>query len=220
MENKKKSIRKPPTRRRKRMKTASMGRKRKILILAVMAVLLFCTFTIVCLGIFGRKNMTRISPQVESFRPEVEKYAAEAGIPDYVDYLLAIMQVESGGSGKDVMQSSESLGLAPNTLDTDESIRQGCAYLAETLGRAEALGCDTLTAVQAYNYGIDYVDFVAENGGAESIEIAEEFAKQRSGGATVNYYNGVAIKYNGGYRYRYGNMFYAELVRRLVEGKA
>ena len=163
---------------------------------------------------------TYLSDSVLEYRDTVEFYAEKNGISEYTDYLLAIMQVESGGSGKDVMQSSESLGLAPNTLDTDESIRQGCAYLAETLGRAEALGCDTLTAVQAYNYGIDYVDFVAENGGAESIEIAEEFAKQRSGGATVNYYNGVAIKYNGGYRYRYGNMFYAELVRRLVEGKA
>lgn len=37
----------------------------------------------------------------------VEKYAAENGISEYVYILLAIMQVESGGTLEDVMQSSE-----------------------------------------------------------------------------------------------------------------
>ena len=42
--------------------------------------------------------------------------------------LLAIIQVESGGTLEDVMQSSESLGLPPNSLSTEESIKQGCKY--------------------------------------------------------------------------------------------
>ena len=53
----------------------------------------------------------------------VEKYAKEYGISDYVNYLLAIMQVESGGTGTtDVMQASESLGLPLNSLSVEESI--------------------------------------------------------------------------------------------------
>ena len=47
-------------------------------------------------------------------------------IEDYVNYLLAIMEVESHGSGTDVMQSSESAGLPPNSFKTpQESITQG-----------------------------------------------------------------------------------------------
>ena len=52
-------------------------------------------------------------------RPMVEKYAREYGISEYVNVLLAIIQVESGGTAEDVMQSSESLGLPPNSLDTE-----------------------------------------------------------------------------------------------------
>lgn len=160
--------------------------------------------------------MIGISDEVMAYRPQVEQYAWEAGIPEYVDYLLAIMQVETGGKEKDVMQSSESLGLPRNTLDTEESIKQGCLYLAENLARAKELGCDELSAVQAYNFGIDYLDFIAERGGIQSIEIAEEFAKIKSGGKTTRYLDEIAIKYNGGYRYKFGNMYYAEIVRRLM----
>ena len=39
----------------------------------------------------------------------VEKYAREYGISEYVNVLLAIIQVESGGTAEDVMQSSEKM---------------------------------------------------------------------------------------------------------------
>ena len=52
-----------------------------------------------------------LSEEVLKHQPTVEKYAKEYGISDYVNYLLAIMQVESGGTATDVMQSSESMGL-------------------------------------------------------------------------------------------------------------
>ena len=55
--------------------------------------------------------------------------------------LLAIIQVESGGTLEDVMQSSESLGLPPNSLSTEESIKQGCKYFSELLAAAETKGC-------------------------------------------------------------------------------
>ena len=50
-----------------------------------------------------------VSPEVLAHRPLIEKYGKEYGIEDYVSYILAIMQVESGGTAEDVMQSSESL---------------------------------------------------------------------------------------------------------------
>lgn len=55
-----------------------------------------------------------LSAEVLKHQPMVEKYAKEYGISEYVPYLLAIIQVESGGTAEDVMQSSESMGLPPN----------------------------------------------------------------------------------------------------------
>ncbi|WP_438938899.1 lysozyme family protein [Bifidobacterium pseudocatenulatum] len=60
-----------------------------------------------------------LSAEVLKHQPMVEKYARENGISEYVNVLLAIIQVESGGTAEDVMQSSESLGLPPNSLDTE-----------------------------------------------------------------------------------------------------
>ena len=65
-----------------------------------------------------------LSAEVLKHQPMVEKYAREYGISEYVNVLLAIIQVESGGTAEDVMQSSESLGLPPNSLDTESSIKQ------------------------------------------------------------------------------------------------
>ena len=67
-----------------------------------------------------------LSADVLKHQPMVEKYARESGITEYVNVLLAIIQVESGGTATDVMQSSESLGLPPNSLSTEKSIKQGC----------------------------------------------------------------------------------------------
>ena len=81
-------------------------------------------------------------------------------IEEYLNVLLAIIQVESGGTLEDVMQSSESLGLPPNSLSTEESIKQGCKYFSELLAAAEAKGCDLNSVVQSYNYGGGFLDYL------------------------------------------------------------
>lgn len=106
-----------------------------------------------------------LSAEVLKHQPTVEKYAKEYGISDYVNYLLAIMQVESGGTGTtDVMQASESLGLPLNSLSVEDSIKQGCKYFSELLKSAEAKGCDINTVVQSYNYGGGFIDYVSSHG--------------------------------------------------------
>ncbi len=153
-----------------------------------------------------------VSADVLKHQPMVEKYAKEYGISDYVSTLLAIIEVESGGRLLDVMQSSESLGLPPNTLDTEASIQQGTKYFADLVRSAERSGVDGNTVIQAYNYGGAFIDYVARRGKAYSFELAESFAKEQSGGSKVIYTNPIAVKKNGGWRYRYGNMFYVDLV--------
>ena len=99
-----------------------------------------------------------LSAEVLKHQPMVEKYARENGISEYVNVLLAIIQVESGGTAEDVMQSSESLGLPPNSLDTENSIKQGCKYFASLLSSCKNQGIDDLNvAIQSYNYGGGYV---------------------------------------------------------------
>ena|GEM_PF-94955 len=209
------------------------------------------------LGVMGalrvRTRSSRVfSDAVNGHRKLVETYALKERIPEEADALLAIMEIESGGRAEDVMQSSESLGLPPNTLDTEASVAQGCAYYAmllrtaaeeglfrpdagpgavrgrsgekaEKAERAEEAedaekggtvsGWDSgrQAVFQAYNYGVGYLYFAKEHGG-HSRENAELFAELQSGGKQEPYSHPAARAANGGWRYSYGNMFYAELV--------
>ena len=202
-------------------------------------------------GVLGAMSALRVrtrssrvfSDAVNGYRELVETCARKEGIPQETDALLAIMEIESGGRAEDVMQSSESLGLPPNTLDTEASVAQGCAYYAGLLrtaaeeglfspdtgpravrGRAgkkaedaekdgTVSGWDSgrQAVFQAYNYGAGYLYFAKEHGG-HSRENAELFAELQSGGKQEPYSHPVARAANGGWRYSYGNMFYAELV--------
>lgn len=139
-----------------------------------------------------------LSAEVLKHQPMVEKYAKEYGISEYIPYLLAIIQVESGGTAEDVMQSSESMGLPPNSLDTESSIKQGCKYFSSLLSSAENQGIEDINVVvQSYNYGGGYIGYVA--------------SKKK-----VTYTNPIAIARNGGWRYGYGTMFYVELVSQYL----
>lgn len=156
------------------------------------------------------------SAEVLAYQPLVEKYCEKYDIKDYVMYILAIMQVESSGKGNDVMQSSESLELAPNTLTPEASIEQGCKYFSQLLANAKERNCDIDTVVQAYNYGGGYTLYVSENGKKHTFELAEKFACDKAKGAKITYINPVAIEKNGGWMYAYGNMFYVELVHQYL----
>ncbi|WP_077609590.1 bifunctional lytic transglycosylase/C40 family peptidase [Clostridium sp. Marseille-P2415] len=158
---------------------------------------------------YGSAN---VSAEVLAHKPRLEKYAREYNIEDYINVLLAIIQVESGGILEDVMQSSESMGLPPNTLSTEESIKQGCKYFASLLESANAKGCDLNSVIQSYNYGGGFLNYVAGRGKKYTFPLAENFSKEQSNGVKVSYSNPVAVKKNGGWRYNYGNMFYVLLV--------
>ena len=156
-----------------------------------------------------------LSDNTISYTQDVKDAAVNEQIEDYVNYLLAIMEVESHGIGTDVMQSSESAGLPPNSFKTpQESIAQGAKYFASCVMKASEKECDINTAIQAYNFGTGFIDYVAENGKVYTLDLAIAFAEEKSGGKQVAYKNQIAINYNGGWRYAYGNMFYAQLVNQ------
>lgn len=157
-----------------------------------------------------------VSKEVLSHKNTVEKYCKEYDISKYVRYILAIMQVESGGKGQDVMQSSESLGLPPNTLSTEELIKQGCKHFSELLKSSNDLGCDVDSVIQSYNYGGGFLQYVDSHGKKYSYELAENFSKEKSSGTKVSYPNPISIPINGGWRYNYGNQFYVKLVSQYL----
>ncbi|VPZ10321.1 lipoprotein, NLP/P60 family [Streptococcus pneumoniae] len=145
-----------------------------------------------------------VSAEVLAHKPMVEKYAKEYGVEEHVNILLAIIQVESGGTAEDVMQSSESLGLPPNSLSTEESIKQGVKYFSELLASSERLSVDLESVIQSYNYGGGFLGYVANRGNKYTFELAQSFSKEYSGGEKVSYPNPIAIPINGGWRYVYG----------------
>lgn len=77
-------------------------------------------------------------------------------------------------------------------------------------------GSDINTVVQSYNYGGGFVDYVASHGKKYTFELAVGFAREKSSGVKVTYKNEISIKENGGWRYKYGNMFYVRLVAQYL----
>src|SRR5690625_4388272 len=114
--------------------------------------------------------------KVEKYRPLVEKYAIEHNVEEHVDTLLAIMMQESKGRGNDPMQSSESLCGEIGCIDEPEkSIEQGVSYFAEILENAQG---DVELSVQAYNFGIGFVQFVTQQGEEYNRGLVIEFSKK------------------------------------------
>jgi len=156
-----------------------------------------------------------LSDSVLQYRDLVEYYAEEEGIEEYVPVLLAIMEAETRGERDDVMQSSESAGLEPNTLGPEDSIAQACDYFRGLVDRAEDMGCDTKSIIQAYNFGPGYLYYVAEHGGKHSFDLAVDYAEKMSDGRTAAYTHYIADD-NGNWMYLYGNMYYVKLVEQYL----
>ena len=168
--------------------------------------------------------------EVMRWKPDVERIAKKNEIPEYVPIILAMIMVESGGKGSDILQSSESAGGNQNDIkDPIKSLEQGIGYLAGNVRKAKELGCDMWTAVGAYNFGSNYVNYISEHGKKHSTKLADSYslnvvapAQRKNGylnaGTPYNYPNPIVIKYNGGILYLHsGNFFYVDRVQQYVD---
>ncbi|USK77714.1 lysozyme family protein [Peribacillus frigoritolerans] len=179
--------------------------KKLILILMFMFTLIFMFF-------FGMEQkedefeyegggVATVSPLVLRYQPLVEKYAAKYGVESYVPLLLAKIMQESGGRVPDVMQSSESLGLPPNTIqDPERSIDVGIKYFSGILKKAKG---DSKLALQSYNFGGGFIDYALKRGGyskANAVAFSNMMAKKlgwdRYG--DINYVDNVMRYLSGG----------------------
>lgn len=190
------------------------------LILPLSLVLLFATFLVAISRDKDNKPHYQsgigLSEGTQEYAAAIYAQAEQCGILEYARYLLAIMQVETGGQGTDVMQSLGNTGIPEESQTPEMSIEYGCMYFAELLKWGKAYGVDMETVIQAYNYGLGYIDYVVANGKEHSFSLASSFASKQCGGKKTAYNNPIAVKANGGWRYAYGNMFYVYLVKQYL----
>ncbi|MBF0819281.1 lysozyme family protein [Streptococcus acidominimus] len=159
--------------------------------------------------------------QVMTYQSMVQEILDENDTEANEELVLAMIYTETKGKRADVMQSSESASGSTNTItDSKESIRQGIEYLNHNLSLAEDAGVDVWTAVQAYNYGPSYIDYVAQHGGKNTIALSTDYSRDivapslgNTTEKTYIYYHPIALV-NGGKLYvNGGNIYYSRQVR-------
>ena len=177
-------------------------------------------FILLIFGIYKGIQIHHDVKQVMQYRSLVREVLAEEDTTANENLILAMIYTETKGREDDVMQASESASGETNTIsDNKASIRQGIQTLSDELKEAKKKGVDSWTAVQAYNFGKDYIDYVAKHGGTHSLELARAYSRDvvapSLGNVTGETYlylhplsllNGMELYING------GNIYYSRLV--------
>lgn len=156
-----------------------------IVVLILLIVLLFGGF----LCTTGGDNFSTVSPvsaEVQAYEPVIRKYAKQYGIGEYVELIKAVIMQESGGKGKDPMQSSEGIfntkyPKQPNGIsDPEYSIECGIQELRNCLDSAAAnspMDIDSIKlSLQGYNYGNGYITWALNHYGGYTLANAAEFS--------------------------------------------
>ena len=154
-------------------------------VIILIVVLLGCAVSLFGGG-SSSNSYTPVSAEVEAYEPLIRQYAAQYGIPEYVELIKAVMMQESGGQGSDPMQASE-CGYNtryPNTpggiTDPEYSIDVGIQNLAACLSAAEVENPIDMEhiklALQGYNFGNGYISWAKSSYGGYSYANAVEFS--------------------------------------------
>lgn len=158
----------------------------------------------------------------------LEKYTKLYGISDYIGLAYALIMVENPSTDgtDDIMQSSESAGYpGPGYLTGEASVKQGCKHLAEQIKNGQTQNVDIWGVMQGYNFGSAYIPWLANRGGKNTTDLAEEYSRDvvapslgNTTGATYPYVN--AVSQADGRTYLYvngGNFHYAAMIRQYVK---
>ena len=156
------------------------------LLLLILPLLLLFGAVGALFGGSGELEKAPVSDEVKAYAGLIQLYAAEQGIPEYTELIMAVMMQESGGQGNDPMQASEcALNTKyPNTpgsiSDPEYSIAVGIQNLAACLSQAGADGPEDIDrvslALQGYNFGSGYISWALANYGGYSELNALEFS--------------------------------------------
>jgi hypothetical protein len=118
-----------------------------------------------------------LSEDVLAYRDTIEQELAKSDQESLAPLVLSVIMQESGGRGDDPMQASESkCGEVGCIEDPEESVAYGIDHFLRMLEEADG---EEDVAIQAYNFGAGFIDFVKENGGAFSEDLAVRFAQEQ-----------------------------------------
>lgn len=159
--------------------------------------------------------------QVMNYRSLVREVLDEQDTVANEELVLAMIYTETKGKVSDVMQSSESAtGQKNSILDNKESIRQGVQTLSTNLNVAQEKKVDVWTAVQAYNFGRAYIDYIAKHGGENTLDLAKKYSKNivapslgNVTGKIYSYYHPIALLHGSKLYINGGNFYYSRQVR-------
>ena len=158
-----------------------------------------------------------ISQSVLAYEGMIKSELKKYNLEKYTAVILAIMQQESGGNvSLDVMQASESLGYAPNTItDPKYSIEVGIKHFAKVYAQGKENKVDIESIVQSYNFGSGYIGYIAKSGGKHSVDLAKQFSLLQVEKNPGMYTCG-GNSSNFRYPYCYGDFTYVEKVFKNV----
>ena len=158
-------------------------------VIILIVVLLGCAVSLFGGG-GGSNAYTPVSAEVEAYKPLIQKYAKQYGIPEYVELIKAVMMQESGGRGLDPMQAAEGsfntrYPHEPNGIqDPEYSIQCGVQELKAALISAEVENPIDMEhiklALQGYNFGNGYISWAKTNYGGYSYANAVEFSTMQA----------------------------------------
>ncbi len=159
--------------------------------------------------------------QVMIYQPMVREILSEKDTPANEELVLAMIYTETKGKEGDVMQSSESASGSTNTInDNASSIRQGVQTLTDNLYLAQKKGVDVWTAVQAYNFGPAYIDFIAQNGKENTLALAKQYSREtvapllgNTTGKTYSYIHPISVFHGAELYVNGGNYYYSRQVQ-------
>ncbi|QWH76038.1 glycoside hydrolase (plasmid) [Bacillus mycoides] len=161
---------------------------------------------------------TTVPPEVLKWEPTVRKYAQEFGVEPYVPLMLSLIMQESGGRLLDVMQSAEGAfntkypKIQNGITDPDYSIWAGVQEFKHSITIANVQGPSDINriklALQTYNFGPGFLNYINSNGGEYTLELAKSFALKMANGRT-----------GCGFRspYCYGDYSYVEKVLKYYQ---
>ncbi|MUO33115.1 phage tail spike protein [Enterococcus gallinarum] len=158
----------------------------------------------------------------------LDEYTKLYGISDYIGLAYALIMVENPSTDgtDDIMQSSESAGHpGPGYLTGEASVKQGCKHLAEQIKNGQTQNVDIWGVMQGYNFGSAYIPWLANRGGKNTTDLAEEYSRDvvapslgNTTGATYPYVNAVSQADERTYLYvNGGNFHYAAMIRQYVK---
>lgn len=158
--------------------------------------------------------------QVMTYQPMVREILSEKDTPANEELVLAMIYTETKGKEGDVMQSSESASGSTNTInDNASSIRQGVQTLTDNLYLAQKKDVDVWTAVQAYNFGPAYIDYIAQNGKENTLALAKQYSREtvapllgNTTGKTYSYIHPISIFHGAELYVNGGNYYYSRQV--------